>query len=86
MGNRWGYQVFAYRDRPLNDIEFEVLRLVLSSYRDGSGQVVRPNVGSMPGFRDYERALAAVLRARAPENKGIFDVIVSTDTVPFGIS
>lgn len=40
----------------------------------------------MPGFRDYERALAAVLRARAPENKGVFDVIIDTEGAPFGVS
>lgn len=76
----------AYRDRPLNDLELEVLRLVLSTFRDGSGQVVRPDTGTMPGFRDYERALAAVLRARAPEDKGVFDVIVKTDALGFGVS
>jgi hypothetical protein len=32
----------------------------------------------MPGFRDYERALASVLGGRTPENKGVFDVVVDT--------
>ncbi|GAA3332172.1 hypothetical protein GCM10017712_12600 [Curtobacterium citreum] len=78
---------YAFRDRPLDDVELEVLRLVLSSFRDGSGQVVRPNGGTMPGFRDYERGLAAVLHASAPENKGVFDVIVPVDgDKSFGIS
>ncbi len=77
---------YAYRDRPLSPVELEVLRLVLSTYRDGTGQVLRPGGRTMPGFRDYERALAAVLKARAPENRGVFDVIVETDSLPFGIS
>jgi hypothetical protein len=75
----------AYRDRPLDEFELEVLRLILSTFRDGGGQVVR-KTGTMPGFRDYERALGAVLKARTPEGKGIFDVIVPADPKPFGIS
>lgn len=78
---------YAYRDRPLNDYEFEELRLILSSFRDGTGQVVLKETGeTMPGFRDYERALATVLNGSAPENKGVFDVIVPTEDMPFGIS
>lgn len=40
----------------------------------------------MPGFRDFERALAAVLHASAPENKGVFDVIAPDNPLPYGIS
>lgn len=77
----------AFRDRPLSPDEFEVLRLVLSTFRDGSGQVPVAGKGTMPGFRDFERSLAAVLKGSAPENKGILDVIVPvTDGKPFGIS
>lgn len=63
-----------FRDRPLNDIELEALRLVLSTYRDGSGQnqTIR---GSMPGFRDFERGLASVIGGTAAEDKGVFDII-----------
>lgn len=76
----------AYRDRPLNARELEILRLTLSSYRDGSGQTYLRGQ-SWPGFRDYERSLAAVLGGSTPENKGVFDVAVSTDEgLPFGIS
>lgn len=76
----------AYRDRPLSDIEREILRLALSSFRDGSGQTYRGG-RSWPGFRDYERSLAAVLGGVTPENKGVFDVAVATPNgLPFGIS
>jgi hypothetical protein len=76
----------AYRDRPLVDAEFERLRLALSSFRDGSGQTYICG-RSWPGFRDYERSLAAVLGGITPENKGVFDVsIPTTDGLPFGIS
>lgn len=77
----------AYRDRPISEHELEMLRLALSSFRDGSGQVVLKKTGeSMPGFRDYERSLAAVLGGSTTENKGIFDVEVPTADKPFGIS
>jgi hypothetical protein len=76
---------FAFRDRPLDGAEREILRLALSSYRDGSGQTYRQGK-SWPGFRDYERSLAAVLGGVTPENKGVFDVAVPTDGKPIGIS
>lgn len=78
-------RTYPYRDRPLDARELEMLRLALSSYRDGSGQN-HARGGSWPGFRDYERSLAAVLGGTTPENKGVFDVAVPTDTLPFGIS
>lgn len=77
----------AFRDRPLSATEFEVLRLVLSTFRDGSGQHPKAANGqSMPDYRNFERSLASVLQGATPENKGIFDVVVTTDTKPFGIS
>ncbi|QZY85277.1 hypothetical protein K7G68_11625 (plasmid) [Micrococcus luteus] len=77
----------AYRDRPLNAEEMEALRLVLSTYRDSSGQN-QTKYGSMPGFRDFERGLASVLGGTAAENKGVFDIIVtpSDGSTAFGIS
>ncbi len=78
--------VHAFRDRPLSDGEREILRLALSSFRDGSGQTYLRGQ-SWPGFRDYERSLAAVVGGVTPENKGVFDVSVPTaDALPFGIS
>lgn len=71
-----------FRDRPLSDLEFEVLRLVLSTFCDGTGQTIRNRPGTVPNSRDYERSLAAVLRARTPENKGVYDVVVDTTRVP----
>lgn len=76
---------YAFRDRALDDRELEMLRLALSSFRDGSGQNVK-NHGFQPSARDFERCLAAVVGGRTPENKGIFDVVVATTTDTFGIS
>lgn len=66
-------QLLPIRDRPLTDTELEALRLVLSTYRDGSGQNQTVQ-GSMPGFRDFERGLASIIGGVAAENKGVFDV------------
>ena len=75
-----------FRDRPLNGDEFEALRLVLSTYRDGSGQN-QTRLGSMPGYRDFERGLASIVGGTAAENKGVFDVIRPVDDGRgFGIS
>lgn len=78
---------YAYSNRALSKKEREMLRLALSSFRDGSGQTYI-NGQSWPGFRDYERSLAAVLGGVTPENKGVFDVAVTTTKrgLPFGIS
>lgn len=73
--------LLPFRDRPLSTEELQALRLVLSSYRDGSGQN-QTAVGSMPGFRDFERGLASIVGGSAAENKGVFDV---TRAVPGGL-
>lgn len=76
----------AFRDRPPNDAEFQRIRLTLSTYRDGSGQLVTVK-GSQPGWRDFERAIAAALRGRTTENKGIFDVEIDAQgALPYGLS
>lgn len=60
---------------------------MLSTFRDGSGQVVMYDGSSMPGFRDFERATAAVTYGYTREDKGIFDVWVPTgDNLPYGVS
>ena len=74
--------------RPASANELEQLRLVLSSFRDGGGQL-QDKAGTLPGWRDYERAIAAVFHGWAPENKGVFDVFVGStvnDTTDYGYS
>lgn len=78
---------YPLRDRPLNADELEALRLMLSTFRDGSGQIILKDGSSMPGFRDFERATAAVTYGYAREDKGIFDVWVPTEGgLPYGVS
>lgn len=63
------------------------MRLILSTFRDGGGQVVLKRTGeSMPGFRDFERTVAAVCGGQTREDKGVFDVLIPVDGKPYGIS
>ena len=52
-----------------------MFRLLLSTFQDGSGQLAVGS-GTLPGWRDYERTIAEITGGVAPENKGIFDVLV----------
>ena len=75
------------RDRPMNSDEVERMRLVLSTFRDGSGQFVKSIGGYMPGYLDFERATALVCGGDTSEDKGIFDVAVPVPGgLPFGVS
>jgi len=65
------------RDRALSPVELERMRLLLSTFRDGSGQSVA--AGFMPDYLSFERVTAIVCAGVTTENKGIFDV-----TVPVG--
>ncbi len=69
----------ALVDRPPTPGEIEKLRLVLSTYQDGSGQLEE---GTLPGWRDFERAVAAVFGGKAQESKYIFDVLLSDPQRP----
>ncbi len=61
---------------PSNSI-FQKLRLMLSTYQDGSGQLVsKKSQKTLPGWRDFERTAAIVFQGKAQESKAIFDVIV----------
>ena len=60
-------------DRAPTDSEVERIRLVLSTFQDGTGM---NDGGRRPGWRDFERAVAVVLNADAPESKFVFDVLL----------
>ena len=69
--------------------QIEKLRLILSTYQDGLGQLVFEPEKSLPGWRDFERAVAFVFDGIAQESKAIFDVLVpiSQDLkINYGIS
>lgn len=66
----------AVRDRPFTTDEVEQVRLLLSTFRDGSGQRLKVAGGYMPDYLAFERVTAAVLGGDTNEDKGIFDVAV----------
>ncbi|MDD9206567.1 hypothetical protein PU560_08825 [Georgenia sp. 10Sc9-8] len=67
--------------------EVERLRLLLSTFRDGSGQFLKRLKVYMPDYLDFERATAEVCGGTTSEDKGVFDVAVPVPGgKPFGIS
>lgn len=77
-----------FRDRPPSASELEQIRLILSTYKDGSGMQILRNGTTVPGWRDAERAVAAALGGRAIEGKGVFDVLLPSldHPLPYGLS
>jgi hypothetical protein len=79
----------AFVDRPPTPQEVQKLRLVLSTYQDGTGQLVFKNNVCLPGWRDFERSIALVFGGEAQESKAIFDVLLPDPTkkgVHYGLS
>jgi hypothetical protein len=70
-------------DRPPTPGEAEKIRLLLSTYQDGTGMLTlkdsrgRPLPGTFPGWRDFERSVALALTGTASESKEIFDVVLA---------
>jgi transcriptional regulator with XRE-family HTH domain len=73
-------------DRPPTFSEIERIRLILSTYQDGTGM---NEGGRKPGWRDFERSVATALGGDAPESKFIFDVLLFDPEKPgikYGLS
>ena len=71
----------AFVHRPPNHIEMEELRLVLSTFRDGTGMLNLKNVsGTLPGWRDFERSVAAIFKGESQESKFLFDVLIPSSS------
>lgn len=66
----------VFVDRPPSATEVEKLRLVLSAYQDGSGMLAAGAGLTRPGWRDFERSVAAVFEGVGPEDKSVFDVVL----------
>lgn len=64
-------------DRPPNDSEVEKIRLLLSTYQDGTGMLATKDGRTLPGWRDFERSVALALNGTASESKDIFDVVLA---------
>lgn len=68
--------------------DVEKLRLILSIFQDGTGQLKRGSA-TLPGWRDFERAVAIAFDGEAPEGKQILDIVFRTPTAEgkyYGVS
>ena len=70
-------------DRPPSIHEVQQLRLILSTYQDGTGMLAKHN-RTLPGWRDFERSIALAFSGIASESKDIFDVRLPY-TTPSGV-
>ncbi len=75
-------------DRDPTALEVEKFRLILSTYQDGSGQLAAKGNLTLPGWRDFERTVAATFGGESQENKLVFDVLLfsSVPGIRYGIS
>jgi hypothetical protein len=73
----------ALIDRPPTGHEIERLRLILSTYQDGTGMLQVENGMTLPGWRDFERAVALAFNGEAQESKAIFDVLLLSEGRPY---
>lgn len=76
-------------DRPPTWQEVEKLRLILSTYQDGTGMLQIEKGMTLPGWRDFERAVALAWNGEAQESKSIFDVLLLSENMPdirYGLS
>jgi hypothetical protein len=79
----------ALVDRPPTEREVERLRLILSTYQDGTGMLQVDGSMTLPGWRDFERAVALTFNGEAQESKSIFDVLLLSEDRPdvrYGLS
>ena len=61
--------------------QVERLRLLLSTYQDGTGMLVIKGQ-NLPGWRDFERSVALAFGGQAAESKAIFDVVLPNEENP----
>jgi hypothetical protein len=71
--------------RPPTNHEIERLRLLLSTYQDGTGMLPAKGRYTLPGWRDFERACALTFDGVAVESKFFVDVVfpLSTESKTF---
>ncbi len=72
----------AFVERAPTAGELEKIRLLLSTYQDGTGMLAADDGKTRPGWRDFERAVALALTGKASESKEIFDVVLSHPEMP----
>jgi hypothetical protein len=79
----------AFIDRKPSTQEIQKLRLILSIFQDGTGQLATKDNKTLPGWRDFERAVALTFGGIAQESKAVFDVLIPDPNKPginYGLS
>ena len=79
----------AFAHRSPSEPELTRFRLLLSTFQDGTGMLALPQGATLPGWRDFERAVALSFGGIPSENKDIMDVRLPDPAragVFFGIS
>jgi hypothetical protein len=81
----------AFLDKNPSPNELLTLRLLLSTYQDGTGMLLNQEA-SLPGWRDFERAVALTFKGEAlagKEGKNVFDVLLvnpNDSKIKYGLS
>jgi hypothetical protein len=74
----------------IDNSQVEQIRLLMSTYQDGTGQLLTNDSKTLPNWRDFERTIATTFKGYALENKGFLDVIIDgqeiNDSEKIGIS
>lgn len=81
--------LLAFVDEPPSYNVVEKIRLILSTYQDGTGMLAARDNKTLPGWRDFERAVALALSGVASESKAVFDVVLARPDAPapkYGLS
>ncbi len=74
----------------IDNNQVEQIRLLMSTYQDGTGQLLIKDGTTLPNWRDFERSVATTFKGYAFENKGFLDVVIDgqeiNDSGKIGIS
>lgn len=80
----------VFVDRSPTEREVERIRLILSTFQDGTGMLKQGSGNqTLPGWRDFERTIALAFAGEAPETKAVFDVLLEDKANPvskYGLS
>ena len=79
----------AFVDQDPSPQEVEKLRLILSTYQDGTGMIAADQGKTLPGWRDFERSIALAFDGDGSESKAVFDVLLTDPTdakIKYGLS
>jgi hypothetical protein len=60
----------------IDNTQVEQIRLLMSTYKDGTGQLRIKDGSTLPNWRDFERSVATTFNGFAFENKGFLDVVI----------